>query len=104
MFIEVKLSAEDTKGGLAEEQIGDLRDYIAQCRNLNLRGLMCMPPWLEDAEQTRPYFQRLRELAEKHQLRELSMGMSHDLEVAIAEGATMVRVGSAIFGERNYSK
>jgi len=104
VFIEVKLSAEDTKGGLAEEHIGELRDYIAQCKNLTPRGLMCMPPWFEDAEQTRPYFQRLRELAEKHQLRELSMGMSHDLEVAIAEGATMVRVGSAIFGERNYSK
>ena len=59
-----------------------------------------MPPWSEDAERSRPYFRRLRELAEAHGLRELSMGMSHDFETAIDEGATHVRIGTAIFGKR----
>jgi len=69
--------------------------------NLELKGLMTMPPWSEDPEQSRPYFRRLRELAERYGLRGLSMGMSHDLEVAIEEGATVVRVGTALFGERH---
>jgi hypothetical protein len=61
---------------------------------------MTMPPWTEDPEASRPYFRRLRELAERHGLRQLSMGMSHDLEAAIEEGATCVRVGTALFGKR----
>ena len=61
---------------------------------------MTMPPWTEDAEQSRPYFSRLRELAEKNGLKKLSMGMSHDLEAAIEEGATCVRIGTALFGPR----
>ena len=63
-----------------------------------------MPPWSEDPEKTRPYFRRLRETAERLGLQGLSMGMSHDLEIAIEEGATLVRVGTAIFGKRVYSK
>ena len=65
---------------------------------------MGMPPWSDDPEAARPYFRRLRELGEKHNLAELSMGMSHDLEVAIQEGSTFVRVGTAIFGKRDYKK
>ena len=65
---------------------------------------MIMPPWSDDPEQARPYFRKCRELAEQHGLKELSMGMSHDLEVAIEEGATLVRVGTAIFGKRVYQK
>jgi PLP dependent protein len=81
---------------------------VAALPHLHIRGLMALPPWLEDPEQVRPYFRRLRELAagisELHipgvEMTELSMGMSHDFEVAIEEGATLVRVGTAIFGER----
>ena len=67
---------------------------------MNLLGLMTMPPWSEDPEASRPYFRRLRELAEQHGLPQLSMGMSGDLEAAIEEGATCVRVGTALFGKR----
>jgi uncharacterized pyridoxal phosphate-containing UPF0001 family protein len=74
----------------------------AASRNTHLRvtGLMTMPPWSENAEQSRPYFRQLAELAAKHSLRELSMGMSNDFEVAIEEGATIIRVGTALFGAR----
>jgi uncharacterized pyridoxal phosphate-containing UPF0001 family protein len=79
-----------------------------ECRAARLRGLMLLPPWFDDPEQARPYFRRLRELRQRlvedgidgSKLRELSMGMSHDFEVAIQEGATLVRVGTAIFGKR----
>lgn len=100
VMIEVKLSAETAKAGAKPEELPALIEAICGCRHLRLRGLMTMPPWSEDAEQSRPYFARLRGLAEKHGLSELSMGMSHDLEVAIEEGATMVRVGTALFGPR----
>jgi uncharacterized pyridoxal phosphate-containing UPF0001 family protein len=73
---------------------------MTRCGNLELRGFMAIPPFLEDAEAVRPYFRSLRELAGRFGLRELSMGMSHDFEVAIEEGATMIRVGAALFGER----
>ena len=81
---------------------------MAALPNLHIRGLMALPPYLDDPEEVRPYFQRLRQLAETMkarqipgiELQELSMGMSHDFEVAIEEGATLVRVGSAIFGTR----
>jgi uncharacterized pyridoxal phosphate-containing UPF0001 family protein len=68
--------------------------------NLELTGLMTMPPWSENVETARPYFRRLAALAREHGLPELSMGMSNDLEVAIEEGATIVRVGTALFGRR----
>jgi len=100
VFLEVKLSDEETKGGMAPESVGPLADYVRGCDNLRLRGLMTMPPWSEDPEVARPYFQQLRELARMHGLEELSMGMTNDFEVAIEEGATCVRVGTAIFGKR----
>ena len=94
------MSEEAAKFGAAPEELPALIDIIRSCPRLRLSGLMTMPPWNEDPEQTRPYFVRLRELAQLHRLPELSMGMSHDLEAAIEEGATMVRVGRGLFGPR----
>ena len=104
VFLELKLTDEITKSGLAEEELPAVKEFVASCEHLHLRGLMGMPPWSEDPERTRPYFRRLRRMAELLGLPELSMGMSHDLETAIEEGATLVRVGTAIFGKRVYSK
>ncbi|HSW61710.1 MAG TPA: YggS family pyridoxal phosphate-dependent enzyme [Dissulfurispiraceae bacterium] len=106
VLVEVKLSEEDTKQGIVESDLDALIAHIRQCANLKLEGLMTMPPYDPDPEKARPYFHRLRELraqAEKKGavLPELSMGMSHDFGVAIEEGATMVRVGTAIFGGRS---
>lgn len=100
VMIEVKLSGEATKGGADAEALQQLAEAIRGCPNLRLTGLMTMPPWSEDPEASRPYFRDLRELAARPGLPQLSMGMSHDLEVAIEEGATMVRVGTALFGSR----
>jgi pyridoxal phosphate enzyme (YggS family) len=100
VMIEVKLSSEDAKAGAAPEDIPALADAIRATRHLRLLGLMTMPPWSDDGEQSRPYFARLRELAERNHLSQLSMGMSHDLEAAIEEGATIVRIGTALFGPR----
>lgn len=100
VFLEVKVSGEESKSGIGEEEIGGLKQFVESCENLTLRGLMCMPPWSEDPELARPYFRRLRQLAERHGLSELSMGMSNDFETAIEEGATLIRVGTAIFGKR----
>jgi PLP dependent protein len=100
VMLEVKLSDEEAKAGAEPGELPALIAAVRGCRNLTLLGLMTMPPWSDDPEQSRPYFQRLRALAEEHGLRHLSMGMSHDLEVAIQEGATYVRVGTALFGKR----
>jgi len=100
VMLEVKLSEEDAKSGAAPEELPELIAAVRECSRLNLLGLMTMPPWSDDPEAARPYFHRLRELAEKHSLRGLSMGMSHDLETAIQEGSTCVRVGTALFGKR----
>jgi PLP dependent protein len=100
VMIEVKLSHEDSKAGAEPESLGDLIQEIRACANLQLTGLMTMPPWSDDPEVTRPYFRRLAALAREHGLSKLSMGMSHDLEAAIEEGATHVRVGTALFGPR----
>jgi hypothetical protein len=100
VMLEVKLSEEEAKSGADPVALAQLIEAVRGCRNLRLLGLMTMPPWTEDAEASRPYFRRLRELAERHGLRQLSMGMSHDLEAAIEEGATCVRVGTALFGKR----
>jgi len=100
VMIEVKLSEEESKAGAAPESLGALIDAVRACPNLQLTGLMTMPPWSEDPEVTRPYFRRLAQLAREHGLSKLSMGMSHDLEAAIEEGATHVRVGTALFGPR----
>ena len=100
VMIEVKLSPEGAKAGAAPEELPGLIDSIRAYPNLRLTGLMTMPPWNTDPETTRPFFRRLAELARIHQLPKLSMGMSHDLEAAIEEGATHIRVGTALFGLR----
>ena len=100
VMIEVKLSPEGSKAGAAPEELPGLIDAIRACANLRLTGLMTMPPWNLDPETTRPFFRRLSDLARTHQLPKLSMGMSHDLEAAIEEGATHIRVGTALFGPR----
>jgi pyridoxal phosphate enzyme (YggS family) len=100
VMIEVKLSPEQSKAGAAPEELEALIAAVRACPHLRLEGLMVMPPWSEDAEASRPYFRRLRELAARHGLAGLSMGMSHDLEVAVEEGSTCVRVGTALFGRR----
>lgn len=100
VFLEVKLSEEQAKSGVAPEDAGAVADAVRSCPNLRLRGLMTMPPWSDDAEPSRPYFRRLRELGERIGVSEFSMGMSHDFEVAIEEGATHIRVGTALFGRR----
>jgi PLP dependent protein len=92
-LVEVNLSGEASKSGVAPENIGALLELYPE-----VRGLMTMPPWSDDAESSRPYFVRLRELAAEHGLRELSMGTSQDYRVAVEEGATYVRVGSTILG------
>ena len=100
VMIEVKLSDETAKAGVEPEQLPSLVRSLCSRPHLRLLGLMTMPPWSEVAERSRPYFARLRALAEQNRLPQLSMGMSHDLEVAIEEGATMVRIGTALFGPR----
>ncbi len=100
IFIEVKLSQEEAKHGCAPEDLGTVVDAIQAMPSLKLRGLMTVPPWDDDPEKARPYFIRLRELATRYKLPGLSMGMSGDLEVAIEEGSTVVRVGTALFGKR----
>jgi PLP dependent protein len=100
VLIEVKLSEEDSKHGCAPADLKELVSGIRATPNVRLSGLMTMPPWSEDPEVARPYFIQLRELAARYNLPRLSMGMSNDLEVAIAEGSTIVRVGTALFGTR----
>jgi pyridoxal phosphate enzyme (YggS family) len=100
VMLEVKLSAEQAKSGARPEELSELIQAIGACPNLRLTGLMTMPPWSEDQELSRPYFRSLRELAEQHGLPQLSMGMSNDFEAAVEEGATCVRVGTALFGKR----
>jgi pyridoxal phosphate enzyme (YggS family) len=108
ILIEVNIAGEASKAGMAVKGAPALVREAAQLKHLQVRGLMTMPPYSENAEDSRPYFRVLRELAEAIaqenipgvSLHELSMGMSGDFEVAIEEGATLVRVGSAIFGNR----
>ena len=100
VMLEVKLSPEESKHGVDPGGVPALIEAVRACPNLRLRGLMTMPPWSEDPEAPRECFRRLRELAEAHGLSELSMGMSNDLETAIEEGSTCVRVGTALFGQR----
>jgi pyridoxal phosphate enzyme (YggS family) len=101
VLIQVDLAGEETKSGIAEADLPVLVEYLRTCKHLSFDGLMVLPPFFEDPEGTRQYFQRLRHLRDEITPGgELSMGMSHDFEVAIEEGATIVRVGTAIFGER----
>jgi pyridoxal phosphate enzyme (YggS family) len=108
VLIEVNLGGEAAKAGAESSAVAGLADELSRLETLELCGLMVIPPFLEEAEMVRPYFRRLRELAKdiaardvpNVSMQELSMGMSHDFEVAIEEGATMVRIGTAIFGPR----
>ena len=106
-LIEVNIGYEDTKYGVLPEHLDELVEHILNKKNLNLLGLMCIPPFSENKEDSRPYFIKLRNLKDKLEksfsikLPHLSMGMSNDFDVAVEEGATIVRVGTAIFGERN---
>jgi PLP dependent protein len=108
VLIEVRVAPEETKSGVEVSELPALVEKFAELPQLELVGLMCIPPFLEDAERVRPYFRRLRELRDDLAkklglaLPVLSMGMSHDFEVAIEEGATEVRIGTAIFGVREY--
>jgi pyridoxal phosphate enzyme (YggS family) len=105
VMIEVNLSKEATKFGTDVEQLLNLARRIRDSKHLSLEGLMTMPPYFDSPEMSRPYYVALREVKEKMategiQLKELSMGMSNDFEIAIEEGATFVRIGTAIFGPR----
>ena len=103
VFAQVDLAGEETKSGILESELPKLVEYLVSSERLKVRGLMVLPPYFEDLEATRPFFQRLREIRDRVLPGgELSMGMSHDFEVAIEEGATIVRVGTAIFGKRSY--
>ena len=99
-LVEVNLAGESQKGGVRPDDLERFLAELSACSALRVGGLMAIPPAAEDPERTRPYFRRLRALRDKVGLRHLSMGMSADYEVAIEEGATMVRVGTAVFGAR----
>jgi pyridoxal phosphate enzyme (YggS family) len=107
VLLEVNVAAEPQKAGVEPGEARELLDHVLGLDRLKVRGLMAIPPWGEDPEASRPWFRQLRELRDRleqerdYPLPELSMGMSHDFEIAIAEGATMVRVGTAIFGPRS---
>lgn len=101
VFVQVDLAGESTKSGVSEASLSSLIKFLNSCDRLRLRGLMIVPPFFEDAELTRPFFRRLRVIRDESLPGGgLSMGMSHDFEVAIEEGATVIRVGTAIFGTR----
>ena len=108
ILLQVNLGEEESKGGTTTETLIDLAHEVAPLPHIRIKGLMALPPWGADPEEVRPYFRQLRELAEtidtlglaNVSMQELSMGMSHDFEVAVEEGSTMVRVGTAIFGAR----
>jgi pyridoxal phosphate enzyme (YggS family) len=108
VFIEVNIAEEKNKAGFTAEGLKRAVPYIAGLGKVNVTGLMAIPPYYEDTEKVRPYFVRLRELRDEinglavanMQVVHLSMGMSHDYEVAVEEGATLVRIGTALFGRR----
>jgi pyridoxal phosphate enzyme (YggS family) len=112
VLLQVDLAGEATKSGADESELRAIRESLQRCRRVRCRGLMILPPFFDDAERVRPYFRRLRSL--RDELRaggmfgegagELSMGMSNDYEVAVEEGATLVRVGTAIFGRRGAAR
>lgn len=109
VMIQVDLGHEATKTGANADEVGDLVEVVRQCEHLRLIGLMTLPPFFEDAELARPYFVQLREMRDRFRAQgafgdsegELSMGMTNDYPIAIEEGATILRIGTAIFGKRN---
>lgn len=112
ILIEINVSGENTKSGITTANSIDLIKKVSGLENVSVKGLMTMAPYSDDPENSRPYFSELRNIRDKIisegiagiQMEELSMGMTDDFEIAIEEGATIVRVGRAIFGERNYQK
>ena len=100
VLIEMKLSGEESKTGVSVEELAELAAAGKACRHIRVSGLMTMPPWSENPEDSRPFFRKLAELARQHEFPQLSMGMSNDFEAAIEEGATIIRVGTALFGPR----
>jgi len=108
VLLEVNLGGEESKAGVAETELAQLAERVGGLPTLEVRGLMVIPPFFADPERARPYFRRLHELSREIEakkiprvsMQDLSMGMSHDFEVAIEEGATIIRVGTAIFGKR----
>jgi PLP dependent protein len=107
-FAEINLGGEESKSGIAKNHVASLLESVAKLANLRVEGLMTVPPFRQDPEQVRPFFRELRDLKEELSnsgfpnvdLKELSMGMTHDYPVAIEEGATIVRIGTALFGPR----
>jgi len=110
VFVQVDLAGEETKSGIAESDLPKLVEFLKTCKCLRFSGLMIVPPYFENPDDVRPYFRKLREMRDKLLSQnafangegELSMGMSHDFEIAVEEGSTVVRVGTAIFGARSY--
>lgn len=108
ILLQVNVGDEESKSGCAPQELPELAAAVVRLEHVRIRGLMCLPPYSDDPAEVRPYFRQLRELASRVEalhipgvdMRELSMGMSGDFEVAIEEGATLVRIGTAIFGER----
>jgi len=110
ILLEINIGQENSKSGLATDshELDEIMSAAPQLQNLTIRGLMTIPPFTEDPQQARPYFRQLRDFSKKITARQLatvkmeilSMGMSHDFEVAIEEGSTCVRIGAAIFGAR----
>lgn len=111
VLVQIDLANEATKSGVLVKDLPQLIHFLKSCERLKFDGLMIIPPFFDDIEKVRPFFKELRELRDKllkqnvfaNKVGELSMGMSHDFEIAIEEGATIVRVGTAIFGARNYN-
>lgn len=106
LFIEINIGEEATKGGIKPEELYKFAETLLEFKHLEIKGLMCLPPYFERVDRVRPYFIKMREFFEKlkplfgEPFRELSMGTSHDFEVAIEEGATLIRLGTLLFGKR----
>jgi pyridoxal phosphate enzyme (YggS family) len=110
-LIEVKVSGEDTKSGVSPDYLKQLHEEVSKLKNLKICGLMTIAPYFDDQKKARPYFAKAKKLFEDSRrsmsgpdYKWLSMGMSHDFEAAVEEGSNMVRIGTAIFGERNYTQ
>ncbi len=113
ILVQVNAAQEESKFGITSEETGQLiRDILEQCQNIRIRGLMCIAPFEDNPEDVRIYFREVKDLFDQYaklshpnaDFKYLSMGMSHDYEAAILEGSNLIRVGTAIFGERNYNK
>ena len=102
ILLQVNIGEEKQKIGFSEFDIYSEYEKISQLKNIKVKGLMCLPPYFENPESTRPYFKKMKNIFEKLPLKILSMGMSNDYKIAIQEGSNMVRIGTKIFGERKY--